>query len=406
MGVKTTVAEVSESKSFEISFNGRPVRAYAGDTIAAALIREGAYVFSRSLKFHRPRGYFCGSGRCVSCVMRMNGIPSVRTCSTPAMPGTVVRTERGFPSTSHDILSIFDRIFGKEFDYQHRFIRPSFMTPLYELIIRRLASSSGLPDSGRLDSAPLDRRTCDVLVIGRGVSGSVAHAHLQGAEVSSMIMVDNRMGPENSAPSTAFGFYENGEVGALTGNRIQLIKARAVLIATGRNEVGLPLVNGDLPGVMLPEAVRQLASRGIRSGNRAVLVGKNELRDIVEREVRSSGGSVVASYDDPTALLRVLGRRCVRGVEARDDTGVIKRVKCDLVVPLGPLVPSVELAQQAGCELAPVAGLWCVRTDRGGATSVPGVYASGGVTGLVKSEDRIASGKVVASTILKSLGGS
>jgi hypothetical protein len=301
---------------------------------------------------------------------------------------------------------MFDRIFRKEFDYQHRFIRPRFMTPLYGLIVRRLASSSRLPDSGRLNSAPLERRTCDVLVIGRGVSGSVAHARLQGADVRSMTTVDQGMSPENNAPSTAFGFYENGEVGVLTGNRIQLVKARAVLIATGRNEVGLPLVNGDLPGVMLPEAVHQLASRGIRAGNRAVLVGKNELRKRLEHELLSSGVSIVASYDDPASLLRVLGRLRVHGVVARDDNGVIKRIDCDLVLPLGPMVPSIELAQQAGCDLAAVGGYWCVRTDQGGATSVPGVYASGGVTGLVKSEDRIASGKAAASSIIKNLGGS
>lgn len=400
------MAGESEDGSFEISFNGRHVRAYAGDTIAAALIRDGAYVFSRSLKFHRPRGYYCGSGRCVSCVMRVNGIPGVRTCSTPALPGTVVRTERGFPSTSHDMLSVFDRIFRKEFDYQHRFIRPRFMTPLYGQIARRLASSSRLPDPGRLDSATLERRNCDVLVIGRGVSGSVAHARLQGADVRSMMTVDNRMGAENNAPSTAFGFYEGGEIGVLTGDRIQLVKARAVLIATGRDEVGLPLVNGDLPGVILPEAFHQLVQRGVRVANRAVLVGKNDLRERVERELRSSGVYIVASFEDPSSLVRVFGRRRVRGVEAREDDGAVNRIHCDLVVTLGPVVPSVDLAQQAGCDLATVGGFWCLKTDENGATSVPGVYGSGGVTGLVKSEERIASGKAAASSIIKYLGGS
>ena len=251
-------------------------------------------------------------------MMRVNGIPGVRTCSTPAAPGMVVRTERGFPSSSHDILSVFDHVFRKEFDYQHRFIRPSFMTPLFQMIIRRLASSSQLPDAEGLDFASLERRMCDALIIGRGVSGSVAHARLQGAGVRSLITVDNRMGPENNAPSTAFCFYEDGDGGVLSRNRIHLIKARAVLIATGRNEVGLPLVNGDLPGVMLPEAVHQLALRRIRAGNHAVIVGMSDLKERVERDLRSSGASVVASYREPASVVRVLGRRSVRGVEARE----------------------------------------------------------------------------------------
>ena len=81
-------------------------------------------------------------------------------------------------------------------------------------------------------------------------------------------------------------------------------------------------------------------------------------------------------------------------------------MKCDTVVPLGPLVPSVELAQQAGCELSVINGLWCVKSDPEGRTSIPGIFASGGVTGLVRNEERIVSGEVAASAIVKLLGDS
>lgn len=43
----------------------------------------------------KPRGYFCGIGRCTNCVMTVNGDPNVRTCVTPVEAGMVVETQDG-----------------------------------------------------------------------------------------------------------------------------------------------------------------------------------------------------------------------------------------------------------------------------------------------------------------------
>jgi sarcosine oxidase subunit alpha len=45
-------------------FAGRPVEAFAGDTIASALAAAGRMTFSHSFKYHRPRGLLCVSGKC------------------------------------------------------------------------------------------------------------------------------------------------------------------------------------------------------------------------------------------------------------------------------------------------------------------------------------------------------
>ena len=42
---------------------GKPVRAFEGDTIGSALYAAGQRVFSRSFKYHRPRGLLCCSGQ-------------------------------------------------------------------------------------------------------------------------------------------------------------------------------------------------------------------------------------------------------------------------------------------------------------------------------------------------------
>ena len=43
---------------------GGSVKGYQGDTIASALYAAGNRVFSRSFKYHRPRGLLCCSGNC------------------------------------------------------------------------------------------------------------------------------------------------------------------------------------------------------------------------------------------------------------------------------------------------------------------------------------------------------
>jgi sarcosine oxidase subunit alpha len=387
----------------DFTFNGRTVRGYKGDTIATALARDGVKSFSRSMKFHRPRGLYCGSGRCISCVMRVNGVPGVRTCGVPLEPGMLVQTERGFPTTRFDALSVFDSVFRRQFDYHSRFIRPAFMTPLYQFVVRRLASSGRVPDSPGT-FPPLERKSCEVLIIGRGISGSVAQARIQKAGVRSLIIADRHVGDVSAPPSTAFGFYESGEVGIQVGSGLQLIKARSILLAAGRAETGLSIVNGDIPGNVLPEAIHQLTSRGISPGARAVFVGTNELADRVRKQLEAVHSSIVAEVQSAKSVVQVLGRKVVKGIEYTEG-GASKTVKCDLVVQFGPLVPMVELAQQAGCQLRSSGSFWNVKVDAEGRTSVPGMYACGGITGLLREDERIASGEAVALSMLRNRGG-
>ena len=52
-----------------IDFEGTEVPIKAGDTIAAALYRGGMRIFSRSFKYHRPRGLYCVGGDCPNCLV-------------------------------------------------------------------------------------------------------------------------------------------------------------------------------------------------------------------------------------------------------------------------------------------------------------------------------------------------
>jgi sarcosine oxidase subunit alpha len=387
--------------SFEFTFNGRPVTAHGGDTIASALVRSGVYVFSRSMKFHRPRGLYCGASRCYACAMRVNGIPGVRTCATRAESGMVVETEGGFPTTNTDILSVLDHVFRREFDYQARFIRPRFMVPVYQRIVRRLASSRHLPDKSRSFS-PLESVRTDVLIVGHGASGTIATDKLRGLGINPIIA--DRHGTDVFPPAIAFGFYEDGRVGLMTETGGMLVRAKAVLLATGRVEAGMDVPNGDLPGVMLPEAVEHLVTRGVRPGKRAFIIGKSELRDEILRNLGTARCEVVGESEDPKMIVRIIGRKRVNAVEVLGVDGNRERRECDLVVLLGPMVPYVSLAQQAGCEMRICGEFWCVKADEDCRTSVPNVFSCGSVAGKLSDKERSTSGERAAAAIAHYLG--
>ena len=56
-----------------IEFEGKNVEIQPGDTLASALYRDGVRVFSRSFKYHRPRGLYCLSGDCPNCLVTVDG---------------------------------------------------------------------------------------------------------------------------------------------------------------------------------------------------------------------------------------------------------------------------------------------------------------------------------------------
>lgn len=70
-------------------WNGSPVVVEAGDTIATALIRARVLDLGTGPSSSHGR-YFCGSGACQNCVVRVEGLGRVEACLTPAAPGMVV----------------------------------------------------------------------------------------------------------------------------------------------------------------------------------------------------------------------------------------------------------------------------------------------------------------------------
>ena len=79
----------------EIVVDGQPVRAFEGETVAAALLAGGRRALRTTARRHEPRGVYCGIGVCFDCVMTVDGIPNVRTCQTPVRAGMRVESQPG-----------------------------------------------------------------------------------------------------------------------------------------------------------------------------------------------------------------------------------------------------------------------------------------------------------------------
>ena len=49
-------SRIDRTKKVHFSFDGKQLSAFAGDTLASAVMANGAKLFGRSFKYHRPRG--------------------------------------------------------------------------------------------------------------------------------------------------------------------------------------------------------------------------------------------------------------------------------------------------------------------------------------------------------------
>jgi predicted molibdopterin-dependent oxidoreductase YjgC len=86
---------LQRGRAVEIVVDGLPVRAFEGESVAAALLAAGTRVLRTTARHGAPRGLYCGIGLCFECVMTVDCRPNVRTCQTPVRDGMQVETQQG-----------------------------------------------------------------------------------------------------------------------------------------------------------------------------------------------------------------------------------------------------------------------------------------------------------------------
>jgi sarcosine oxidase subunit alpha len=151
--------------------DGRDVEASPNESVAAAFVASGCWVFGRSVKYHRARGPSCFSARCEGCLMRVDGVPSVMTCRTKVRHGIRCDTQNVLCSAAHDLLALTDSFFPAGLEHYEMFTWSKPVNRTMQLVAREIAGVGTLP--GEIErSRPVERRTVGVLVVGAGRAGA------------------------------------------------------------------------------------------------------------------------------------------------------------------------------------------------------------------------------------------
>ena len=85
-----------------LTFEGKAVQAFAGDTVASALLAAGERVLKITDVGGNARGCFCIAGRCSDCLVIIDGQANQRACTIPVWEGMDVRIQHGLGSVERE----------------------------------------------------------------------------------------------------------------------------------------------------------------------------------------------------------------------------------------------------------------------------------------------------------------
>ena len=364
---------IDRGQTFSVRWNGRVLPAFAGDTVASALLANGVRIAGRSMKFHRPRGVLSAGVEEPNALVTLGrGAESeltARATMIPVREGLDVRTQHAWPGVGFDLGRVFDLTAPL---WQAGFYNKTFTWPswhVYEPWVRRvagLAAAPRLPDSARYDAV---NAHCDLLVVGGGPAGLLAAqiaaraglrvllaeqdfecgASLLGSAVTidddpPIVWLASLIGELAASRNvtlltgtTAFGLYDHGMAGLLqrldlqdppraVRQRYWRVHANQVLLATGAIEQPLVFEQNDLPGTMLAGAVRQYANRyGVAAGRRVVFATNNDSAYLAALDLAVAGVEVPLIADSRLAPPPVLAEALrTHGVEVLADSIVLK----------------------------------------------------------------------------------
>jgi sarcosine oxidase subunit alpha len=441
--------EPLEGRRVHLVVDGERVEAREGEPVAVALAASGRLVLGRSVKYHRPRGPACFSGRCDGCLMRVDGQPSVMTCRAPARDGMVVETQNVIGSARRDLLAATDWFFPNGMNHHEMFTWSAQVNRIMQKVARRVAGVGTLPDAP-LTPRESPEREVDVLVVGGGPAGLRAARALAARGLSTLLVDEDaelggsvacwpgtvraegrdeagrdwarrwaddasEAGASLQTRASAVGIYVAGEgvegagstdrrpvVAIDEPDRLARVRPRHVLLATGRHEGASAFGGNDKPGVITPRAAAVLLSQGVRIGERVVLAGEGALLDALAVALRAAGAEVIGPLPEE-ALVRAIGRPVVSACEIRRD-GAVERHECDAIVVAPPTSAVFELAAQAGVATRFVYGGFELVVDEGGATSCPWARVIGGAAGIHQLDAALAQAERAAHALAEELG--
>src|SRR5690625_6679815 len=402
--------EINRAKRVTFTWNGKTYTGYEGDTIVSALYAAGERVFSRSMKFHSPRGVLTGSMHDPGTIMQVDDEPNVRGAHRQIEDGMQVSSQNTWPSLKYDVRSVNQlgaRFLGPGFYYK-TFMKPDFLRPLYQRVLRGFVHGGVVAENRPAEVFEKRYAHTDVLVAGGGPAGMEAalNAAQHGASVM-LVEEEHELGGHlrwadgalaralrsQVAANPNITVYTNSTVAARyddnwmavvqraprpgMAERIIKTRARSLVVAAGLIERPYVFEGNDLPGVMVSTAARRLINLySVRPGHRAVVLTANPEGDAAVEDLRRAGVDVAAVVDARRGetVVKAEGRR---GQLARVQLSTGQTIDADLLVTAIGWTAPTSLLNMSGD--VPYYEPRAARFLPGGTEE--GVYAAGGLAG-------------------------
>jgi NADPH-dependent 2,4-dienoyl-CoA reductase/sulfur reductase-like enzyme len=423
-----------------LDFEGRPVSARIGDTLAAALMSAGITGLRETARGER-RGVFCGMGACNECLVSVDGRQSQRACMTKVSGPHTVRRQT-FRISLPEQASGTAPILASDLAVR----TPDLLViggGAGGLAAATVAAEAGLEvvlvderamPGGQFFKQPgAAHRFADIIAIDRQV-----------AEGRARIERARRAGVEIVSGADAWGAFAPLTVGVATGAQSLLFRPSRLVVATGAYERGVPVPGWTLPGVMTTGAAQTLLKTdGVLPGRRVLVCGNGPLNLQVALELARAGADIVAvaelagrpgiaqagallglmasAFDvvwQGADMLLELHRRRIRLLYGQTltrveqaDVGLVaslgeRRFQVDAVLMGYGFLPSNELLRALGCRHDFDAGRGHLVTWRNDdcETSMPGVHAVGDCCGLGGARAAADEGVVAGWAVVRALG--
>ncbi|ACS89702.1 MAG TPA: FAD-dependent oxidoreductase [Thermococcaceae archaeon] len=408
-----------------IYFEGNPIKAHEGETIAMALHAAGIRTYQYSTKKHRPRGLFCAIGKCSSCLMKVNGIPNVRTCITLVEDGMQIEMQEEKPLLP-------------ETKKPPKWKEPPRIEADVIVVgggpagmMAAINASDGGAKVVLLDENPMLGGQL-VKQTHKFFGKREQFAGVRGIKIADILEEELRKrNIELFLETSAIMLLQNGEdklvVGVKKNKELIEFKGKAVVVATGAMERMIPFENNDLPGVYGAGAIQTLMNTyGVKPGDRVLIVGAGNVGLILAYQLYQAGVKVeaiveampkIGGYFVHAAKVRRLGipiltrhtilraegnEKVEKAVVAQLDEkwnvipGTEKVFEVDVIALAVGLRPSIELLHQVGCQIkyVPELGGHVVIRDSRMETTVKGIFVAGDSAGIEEATTAMLEGKI------------